>query len=193
MATAAQSASKKSASKSKSKSAGLTASGRPSTSVKDAVSDLMRDHRTVEKLFKDYEKAKEDDTRKEEIFHQIHMELTVHTSIEEEIFYPASREFVKDEEMVNEAEVEHASAKDLMAQLMKMSPSDQYYDAKVMVLKEMIEHHVEEEESEYFPQVRKSEMDLKAVGEQMRMRKEELMGQMGTTGKKTDGGGRGVH
>ena len=175
MAAATQSASKKSSAKSK--SAGLTASGRPSTSVKDAVSDLMRDHRAVEKLFKEYEKA-EDESRKEEIFHQIHMELTVHTTIEEEIFYPASREFVKDEEMVKEAEVEHASAKDLMAQLNKMSPSDDYYDAKVKVLQEMIEHHVEEEESEYFPELRKSDMDLKGIAEPMRARKEELMGQM---------------
>ena len=191
MAAATQSASKKSSS-SKSKSAGLTSTGRPSTSVKDAVSDLMRDHRTVEKLFKDYEKAK-DEAQKEEIFHQIHMELTVHTSIEEEIFYPASREYVKDEEMVKEAVVEHASAKDLMAQLNKMSPSDEYYDAKVKVLQEMIEHHVEEEESEYFPELRKSDMDLKGIAEPMRARKEELMGKMGAMGKKMDGGGRGVH
>jgi hypothetical protein len=191
MAAATQSTGKKSGS-SKSRSAGLTSTGRPSTSVKDAVSDLMRDHRTVEKLFKDYEKAKEDGGRKQQIFQQIAMELKIHTTIEEEIFYPASREFVKDEETVNEAEVEHMSAKDLIAQLEKSSPSDQHYDAKVMVLKEMIEHHVEEEESEYFPELRKSDMDLKAVGEQMRMRKEALMGKMGAMGK-ADGRGRGLN
>lgn len=143
---------------------------------------LMQDHRAVEKLFKQYEKAKEDPAQKQTIFQQIYRELAVHTQIEEEIFYPASRPHVKDEETVNEAVVEHASAKDLMAQLQKMQPDDPYYDAKVTVLKEMIEHHVEEEEKEYFPEVRKSDMDLKAVAEQLKTRKEELTA-------KLDGGG----
>jgi hemerythrin superfamily protein len=191
MAAATQSTSKKSGS-SKSRSAGLTSTGRPSTSVKDAVSDLMRDHRTVEKLFKDYEKAKEDGGRKQQIFQQIAMELKIHTTLEEELVYPASREWVKDEETVNEAEVEHMSAKDLIAQLEKSSPSDQHYDARVMVLKEMIEHHVQEEESEFFPELRKSDMDLKGLAESMRMRKEELMGKMGKMGK-MDGGSRGLN
>jgi hypothetical protein len=113
------------------------------------------------------------------------MELRVHTQIEEEIFYPVSREFLKDEEIVNEAVVEHQSAKDLMAQIEGMDPSEQYYDAKVSVLKEMIEHHVEEEEKEYFPEVQKSEMDTKAVGQQMQARKEELMAQMGGDSRAT--------
>jgi hemerythrin superfamily protein len=163
---------------SQSKSSGLTKTGRASSRPDDGVSLLMRDHREVESLFKQYEKAKEDDAKKQQLFQQIAMELKVHTQIEEEIFYPASREFVDDEEVVNEAVVEHASAKDLISQLEGMDPSDQYYDAKVMVLMEMIQHHVEEEESEYFPEVRRSDMDLKAVGEQMKARKEELMGAM---------------
>jgi nicotinamide-nucleotide amidase len=140
---------------------------------------LMADHRAVEKLFAQYEKAKEDDQQKQQIFQQIAMELKVHTQIEEEIFYPASREHVKEEDIVNEAEVEHASAKDLIKQLEGMEPSDPYYDAKVSVLKEMIEHHVEEEETEYFPEVRKSDMDLETVGQQLQARKEELMGELG--------------
>jgi hemerythrin superfamily protein len=139
----------------------------------------MQDHRAVEKLFKQYEKAKENPAEKQAIFQQIYMELAVHTQIEEEIFYPASRPHIDEEDIVNEAEVEHASAKDLMAQLQKMKPEDPYYDAKVKVLQEMIEHHVEEEEKEYFPECRKSDMDLKAVGEQMKARKEELMAKMG--------------
>ena len=173
MPTAPSSAAKSKSTKTK--NPGVTKDGRASMAGNDAVSLLMRDHREVEKLFKAYEKAKEDDAQKVEIFQQIAMELKVHTQIEEEIFYPASREFIDDEEIVNEAEVEHASAKDLIAQLEGMDPSDQYYDAKVKVLQEMIEHHVEEEETEYFPDVRKTDMDLKAIGEQMEARKQELM------------------
>jgi hypothetical protein len=116
-----------------------------------------------------------DPARKQKIFQQIDMELKVHTHIEEEIFYPASREFVEDEETVNEAVVEHASAKSLMAQLEKMRPDDPYYDAKVKVLQEMIQHHVEEEETEYFPECRRSDMDLKTIGQQLKARKAELM------------------
>lgn len=161
---------------SQSKSSGVTKSGRASARPDDAVSALMADHRKVEDLFKQYEKAKADPAKKQAIFQQINMELKVHTTIEEEIFYPASRPFVGDEEIVNEAEVEHASAKDLMAQLEGMKPEDPYFDAKVKVLSEMIEHHVEEEETEYFPECRKSDMDLKAVGEQLKARKAELTG-----------------
>ncbi|WP_068874829.1 MULTISPECIES: hemerythrin domain-containing protein [unclassified Phenylobacterium] len=170
MATA-QTSTSKSAS-----SSGVTKSGRASARPDDAVSLLMADHRKVEDLFKQYEKAKKDETKKQAIFQQISTELKVHTQIEEEIFYPASREFVDDAEMVNEAEVEHASAKDLIAQLDGMAPSDPYYDAKVKVLQEMIEHHVEEEETEYFPECRESDMDLKAIGEQLEARKLELAG-----------------
>jgi hypothetical protein len=161
---------------SKSAPSGVTKSGRASARPDDAVSLLMADHRKVEDLFKQYEKAKKDETKKQAIFQQISMELKVHTQIEEEVFYPASREFVDDAEMVNEAEVEHASAKDLIAQLDGMAPSDPYYDAKVKVLQEMIDHHVEEEETEYFPECRESDMDLKAIGEQLKARKAELAG-----------------
>ena len=175
MPTATQTSSSKSKAKS---NTGVTKSGRATMSGNDAVSLLMRDHREVEKLFKQYEKAKEDDAQKQQIFQQIATELKVHTQIEEDIFYPASREFVDDEEIVNEAVVEHASAKDLIRQLEGMQPADQYYDAKVKVLQEMIEHHVEEEETEYFPECRKSDMDLKAIGEQLEARKQELKASM---------------
>lgn len=156
---------------------GLTKEGRARMTIDDGVTLLMRDHRTVEDLFKAYEEAKSNAPRKAEIYRTIATELRVHMQIEEEIFYPASREFVDEQDTVNEAEVEHASAKDLMAQLDAMSPDDAYYDAKVKVLQEMIDHHVEEEESEYFPEVRRSAMDLKAVGDQMAARKAELAGQ----------------
>lgn len=183
MAAASQSTAKKTksaASKAKSASAGKSTAKKTAAPKSDpATRLLMQDHRAVEKLFAQYEKAKEDDAKKQAIYEQIHMELAVHMQIEEEIFYPASRPHVDEQDTVNEAVVEHASARDLMAQLKKMKPSDEMYDAKVTVLKEMIEHHVEEEEKEYFPECRKSDMDLKAVGEQLKARKEELMAEMG--------------
>jgi hypothetical protein len=155
-------------------SSGVTKSGKASARPDDAVSLLMADHRKVEDLFKQYEKAKANETKKQAIFLEINAELKVHMAIEEEIFYPASRPFVDEQDTVNEAEVEHGSAKALMQQLEAMSPSDDYYDAKVKVLSELIEHHVEEEETEYFPECRRSEMDLKAVGEEMKARKAAL-------------------
>lgn len=180
MAAGTQSQSKKSKSSSKSNaSKGITSTGKASMQLDDGVTLLMRDHRKVEDLFKQYEAAKDDDAKKQKIFQQINLELKVHTQIEEQVFYPASRPFVDEQDTVNEAIVEHQSAKDLMAQLEKMEPSDDFYDAKVKVLQEMIEHHVEEEEEEYFPECRKSEMDLKAVGEEMEALKQELMGKMG--------------
>lgn len=156
----------------------VTKEGKATMRPDDGVTLLMSDHRKVEDLFTDYEAAKEkgDKTGKQAILNQIINELKVHMEIEEEIFYPASRPFVDEQDTVNEAEVEHGSAKDLMAQLNGMNPADDYYDAKAKVLQELIEHHVEEEETEYFVEVRRSGMDLKAVGEEMKARKAELMG-----------------
>jgi hemerythrin superfamily protein len=145
--------------------------------TQDAVALLKADHRAVEKLFSQFEKAKDDD-RKKQIADQICMELRVHTQIEEEIFYPTSREFLEDDDIVDEAVVEHAAAKDLIAEIEAMQPGEDLFDAKVTVLQEQIEHHVEEEEKEFFPQVQKTDMDLKAIGQQMKARKEELMAQM---------------
>jgi iron-sulfur cluster repair protein YtfE (RIC family) len=168
---------KRSASSSKSRSTARKTSAGASR-ANDAVALLKADHRAVEKLFGQFEKASDED-RKAQLARTICMELRVHTQIEEEIFYPTSREFLKDDAIVNEAIVEHQSAKDLIAQIEGMDPSDEMFDAKVDVLKEMIEHHVQEEEKEYFPQLQKSEMDLKAVGEQLAERKGELMEEMG--------------
>lgn len=151
------------------------------TTKPDAVALLKADHRKVEDLFAQYEKARSD-KRKTELVAKICMELKVHTQIEEEIFYPVSREYLKDEDIVDEAVVEHASAKDLIAQLEAGQVGDELYDAKVKVLSELIEHHVEEEEKEYFPQVKKTDMDLKDVGARMAARKQELTVQLaGTT------------
>jgi len=164
-----------SASKTKSSARKTSASA---TRSNDAIALLKADHRAVEKLFGDYEKAKADEGRKQQIAQQICMALKVHTQIEEELFYPTSREFLKDDDIVNEAVVEHQAAKDLIEQIEALSPSDEMYDAKITVLQEQIEHHVEEEEKELFPQVQKSDMDLKGIGQQLKSRKEELMGGM---------------
>lgn len=173
--TTSTSKSKRSASSSKSrKTARKTSTAR----TQDAVALLKADHRAVEKLFGQFEKAG-DESRKAQIAEQICMELRIHTQIEEEIFYPTSREFLQDDEIVNEAIVEHQGAKDLIDEIEGMEPSNEMYDARITVLKEMIEHHVQEEEKEYFPQLQKSDMDLKAIGEQLRERKGELMGELG--------------
>ncbi|WP_372785436.1 hemerythrin domain-containing protein [Phenylobacterium sp.] len=168
MVTATQSASKKKA------PAKSTASRGP-----DAVALLKADHRAVEKLFGQFEKARDAD-RKKALADKICLELRVHMQIEEEIFYPTSREYLKDEDIVDEAVVEHAAAKDLMGEIAGMQPGEDLYDAKMTVLQEQIEHHVEEEETEYFPKVKKTDMDLKAVGARMQTRKDELMAQMDT-------------
>ena len=141
----------------------------------DAVALLKEDHRTVEDLFAKFEKASGDD-RKKEIAGQICMELTVHAMIEEEIFYPACEGKVE-EDLLSEAYVEHDGAKVLIAEIEAGSPSDEYFDAKVKVLQEQIEHHVEEEEKRMeglFSQARKAGVDMDSLGEQLAARKEEL-------------------
>jgi hemerythrin superfamily protein len=103
------------------------------------------------------------------------MELTVHAQLEEEIFYPAAREALEEQDLLDEAEVEHASAKELIAQLESTKPGAELYDAKVTVLGEYIDHHVKEEEKQMFPKVRKARLDLEELAAQMKARKEALM------------------
>ncbi len=144
------------------------------TKTQDALALLKEDHRKVEKLFKDYESAK-GEGRKEKLARQISLELTIHTTIEEEIFYPACKGKI-DEDLLKEAYVEHDAAKLLMAEIEAGNgQSDDFFDAKVQVLGEQIEHHVKEEEDELFPEVRKADIDTKALGEQLAERKRELM------------------
>lgn len=143
----------------------------------DAIELLTSDHKKVKSLFKAFEKAKEDDEQKSQLVEQICQELKVHARIEEEIFYPAVREALDDEEMIDhldEAEVEHASAKELIAQIEEMDSGDELYDAKVTVLGEYVEHHIKEEESQIFPQVKKAKLDVEDLGMQMSERKSEL-------------------
>lgn len=147
----------------------MTASKKPAATASNAITMLTDDHKKVKKLFKDFEKLKEkgDAADKEALVEQICAELTVHAEVEEELFYPAAREAINDDDLMNEAEVEHASAKDLIGQLQEMDSSDPTYDAKVTVLGEYINHHVEEEEKEMFPKAKKAKLDLEALGEEM--------------------------
>ncbi len=145
---------------------------------KDAVALLKADHRTVEELFASFEKAS-GDGRKQALAEQICMELSVHAKIEEEIFYPACEGKVE-EDLLKEAYVEHDGAKVLIAEIEAGGPSDEFYDAKVKVLSEQIEHHVEEEEMRMeglFAQARKAGIDMDALGQQLAARKAELAAQ----------------
>ena len=143
----------------------------------DAIALLKADHRQVEQWFDQFEKAR-DDERKLTLATNICNALKVHTSIEEEIFYPAFLEASEDKDMHHEAEVEHEGAKKLIAEIEASGPDDDYYDAKVKVLSEMIKHHVKEEEQPggMFAEARDSDLDLQVLGEQLETRKAELEG-----------------
>ena len=150
----------------------------------DACSLLDADHRNVKKLFKAYEeltnsRAASASQKKRELADEICMELTVHAQIEEEIFYPALRKAIKDTDLLDEAEVEHASAKDLIAQIQEATDVDDKFDAKVIVLGEYIDHHVKEERNEIFVKARAARgLDLVAMRDELEARKEELMAEM---------------
>ena len=150
----------------------------------DAIALLKEDHRKVEELFVQFEKAR-GDGRKEKLAKQICLELTVHAQIEEEIFYPACEGKV-DEDLLKEGFVEHDGAKVLISEIESGDgESDEFFDAKVKVLQEQIEHHVEEEEKRgegMFAQARKADIDLDALGEQLALRKTELMAQFDAAG-----------
>ena len=141
---------------------------------------LSSDHRKVEQLFQMYEDEKEgEDETKRGIAQQICGELTVHAQVEEELFYPWLKENMDEMDKVEEAYVEHAGAKDLIAQIQGASDIDDTYDAKVKVLSEYIKHHVKEEENEIFPEVKGQQEELDELGQEMAARKAELMEEMG--------------
>ncbi|QEY14036.1 hemerythrin domain-containing protein [Cellvibrio sp. KY-YJ-3] len=145
-----------------------------SPKAQEATALLKADHKAVDLLFQQYEAARSS-TKKKALVSQICTELTVHAQIEEEIFYPPVQAELKDKELIPEAIVEHATLKDLIAQIEDGNPEDALYDAKVKVLSEYVKHHVKEEQNELFPKVKASKLDLYALGEQLAQRKEELM------------------
>jgi hemerythrin superfamily protein len=149
-----------------------------------AIELLMADHRKVEDLFEQFEQEKEsDEGTRREIAQKICTELTIHAQVEEELFYPWLRENLEDDdmEMVEEAQVEHNTAKDLIAQIEGATEIDEVYNAKVKVLSEYIKHHVQEEENEIFPEVRDEDEELDELGQEMASRKGELQEEMGVT------------
>ena len=156
----------------------------PRTKAKamDAIALLKNDHRTVEGLFERFEKTNAK-TAKEKIAKQVCLELMVHATIEEEIFYPAVKGVV-DDELYEEALVEHDGAKVLIAEILDGSPDDEFYDAKVKVLSEMIKHHVKEEEQRdgLFAQTKKGDVDLEELGAMLAARKQEVIAQFASEG-----------
>jgi hemerythrin superfamily protein len=141
----------------------------------DAIDMLKADHREAEKLFKkcDALKGSGEIKEKREVVRQVCAALLIHMQIEEEIFYPAAREAIDDDELLDEATVEHNGAKELIHEL-SGTHDETMFDAKTKVLKEQIEHHVEEEEENLFPQLRKSHLDLMALGERLAKEKAQL-------------------
>jgi hemerythrin-like domain-containing protein len=149
------------------------------TRGQDAISLLKADHERVRQLAQQYGKitgsATRDDERKSKLAERICQELEVHTQLEEELFYPAARGALGDDEhLLDEAEVEHTSARDLIRQIQGLSPDDHGYDARVTVLGEYVEHHVQEEEKQMFPRVKRAKLDLAELGERMLRRREQL-------------------
>lgn len=155
-----------------------TALKKPTTETapkaKEAIALLRADHKLVDDLFKEYEKTRSN-VRKKQLVAIICKELSVHAQIEEEIFYPAFKEALKDKELIPEATVEHATLKDLIAQVEGVEPDGEMFDAKIKVMSEYVKHHVKEEQNEIFPKAKESKLDLVALGAKLAERKTELI------------------
>jgi hemerythrin superfamily protein len=140
---------------------------------------LEQDHREVEEWFDEYDELEDnDDGQKSELAEKICLALKVHAQIEEEIFYPEARKATKDNDLLDEAIVEHATVKNLVAEIEAMEVGDDLYDAKIRVLGEMVKQHIKEEEDELFPEVQSAKVDINALGKELAQRKEELMSEM---------------
>jgi len=158
----------------------MTRTASNTTLHQDAIAILMSDHKNVKQMFKDFESmGDDDDMDKSGLVAQICQALTAHMQLEEELFYPAARKALgkDDDDLLDEADIEHNGAKELIAQLEGMTPSDDHYDAKVTVLGEYIEHHVKEEETSMFPKLKKTGLDTASLGAKMAKRRETLMEQ----------------
>jgi hypothetical protein len=139
---------------------------------------LEQDHREVEEWLDEFDEMKKGDRRKAELAEKICLALKVHAQIEEEIFYPQARKATNDDDLIEEAIVEHATVKNLVGEIEKMTVGDELYDAKVRVLGELVKRHIKEEEEELFPELQSIKMDLDTVGKELTERKEELMEKM---------------
>lgn len=145
----------------------------------DALTLLKRDHTAVKQLFEEFEDAEEEEEEKQDIADRICRMLTVHAQIEEELFYPAARPLLEDGELIDEAEVEHMTAKALVTTIEAMEAGEPRFDATVKVLGEYVDHHVEEEEGEIFPKLKRTDLDLEALGAKLAARRQELMSEYG--------------
>lgn len=147
----------------------------------DALEMLKHDHREVETLFAEYESLADggDTTAKEAVAAEICEMLTVHAQVEEEVFYPAARQVLEQAEIINDAEEEHANAKQLISELEELSAEDDTFDARVKALRDAIIHHVEEEEGEMFAKLKEAGMETETLGEQMAERKQEILDELG--------------
>ena len=146
----------------------------------NAINLLKGDHKEVKSMVEEFKKSRSD-SKKADLAENICSALEVHARIEEEIFYPAAREALRssDEELIDEAQVEHGSVKEMIAKIKSATPGDAMWEAEVKVLGEYVNHHVREEEGEIFPKLRKTSMDMDEIGEQLQQRKSELMGMDG--------------
>lgn len=156
---------------------------RPAVRPKDACDLLEADHKAVLRLFDEYRilsesRGRSAQARKRDMAQHICAALTIHTQLEEEIFSPAARAALKDKSLLNEAAVEHASARELIEQIQSMDDSDELFDARVQVLGEYVLHHIKEERSELFPKLRGSRLNLVALREELAQGKEQLMNAM---------------
>lgn len=142
----------------------------------DATTLLRADHKLVSGLFADYEKTRSS-AKKKQLVAKICTELSVHAQVEEEIFYPAVKLALKDRELIPEATVEHATLKDLIAQVEGMEPEGEMFDARIKVMCEYVEHHVKEEQNEMFPKAKSTGLDMVELGARLSERKAELLAQ----------------
>ncbi len=140
----------------------------------EATAMLRADHKRVSELFALYEKARAA-TKKQQLVEQICTELTIHAQLEEEIFYPAVKQALKDHELVPEATVEHDTLKDLIAQVRGVPAEGEMFDAKIKVMSEYVKHHVKEEQNEMFPKAKATKLDMKELGAKMFDRKQQLL------------------
>jgi len=145
-----------------------------SSKPQDATVLLKTDHKRVSDLFSEYEET-HSTAKKKQIVEQICNELTVHAQIEEEIFYPAVKQALKDKELIAEARVEHETLKSLIAQVEGMEPDGEMFDAKIKVMHEYVKHHVKEEQNEIFPKAKSTDLDMMKLGAKLSQRKEELI------------------
>ena len=179
MATKAKTKANRTAERKSSRSQSASRNKERQQAARNAFDVLEEDHREVEEWFDEYDELKDsDEDRKADLAEKICRALKVHAQIEEEIFYPQAREASQDNDLLDEALVEHATVKNLIGVIEAMEVGEELYDAKIRVLGEMVKQHIKEEEEELFPELQSTKMDLDAVGRELAERKQELMAEM---------------